>query len=197
MRFDDMVNGRRVRLARDIDLSQDGRYEAGLTGTVQDRDTDIVWVKLDRHFKALDEWDNSITVWHPARLDTTLWGTTPDDFEPVEVTMPKLTKRRVGSCGVDAGMLMLVDPCYVLGKDAVAYNDDWGEFLKASGMHKGDEWPKYGIVPINRPQSPGHGNAVGVVVHTGHGDGEYPVYAWFDKEGIIHKVEVDFFPEEE
>lgn len=105
----------------------------------------------------------------------------------------KLTKKFIGTCGVDAGMLMLVDPCYVLGKDAVAYTDDWGQFLEASGMHTAEgQWPEHGIVPINRPETPGHGRAVGVVVHTGDGDGEYPVMAHFDEDGRIRKVVITF-----
>lgn len=110
--------------------------------------------------------------------------------------MPKkLTKKVIGTCGVDAGMLMLVDPCYVMGADAVAYNPQWGRFLEASGMHTADnKWPEYGIVPINKPGSPGHGQPVGVVVHTGDGDGEYPVTAYFDETGRCRKVEISFGP---
>lgn len=110
--------------------------------------------------------------------------------------MPKkLTKKVIGTCGVDAGMLMLVDPCYVQNVDAVARFDNWGDFLKASGMQKPDgTWPEYGIVPINAPGKPGHGLSVGVVVHTGDGDGEYPVTAYFDASGRCRKVEISFGP---
>lgn len=104
----------------------------------------------------------------------------------------KLMKRLIGTCGVDAGMLMMVDPCYVQGEQALAHWPEWGKFLTASGMQKDDKWPEHGIVPINRPESQFDGKAVGVVVHTYAGDGEYPVYAWFDEDGKITKVEVNF-----
>lgn len=99
----------------------------------------------------------------------------------------KLTKRVIGTVGVDAGMCCLVDPCYVMGADAAAQME-WPEFLTKSGMLRPDgSYPEHGIVPSRRS-----GAALGVVVHTGDGDGEYPVTAYFDETGRCRKVEISF-----
>ena len=98
----------------------------------------------------------------------------------------KLTKKHIGVCGVDAGMLMIVDPCYVV--DRPIGKMDWGEFLKLSGMQlPNGVWPEHGYV-----RDPVRSTALGVVVHTRYGDGEYPVIGYFDSEGRIAKIEIKF-----
>lgn len=78
--------------------------------------------------------------------------------------------------GVDAGMIYIGDPCYVvpedgqvrwrLDRDGVTDRDVWGKFLS-----------KY-VTDENRPIYPveeGAAGSLGVVVNSGHGDGVYPV----------------------
>jgi hypothetical protein len=90
---------------------------------------------------------------------------------------------QVGICGVDAGVLMLMDPCYVrdVGFD---FDTEVVEF-----MGEGD------TLQLDFPA--GHGGK-GVVVRTGLGDGVYPVEArWEDAPGWgrrIAEVRVTFLP---
>ena len=79
----------------------------------------------------------------------------------------------LGHCGVDAGMLMVGDPCYFIGKDkdsAQRYKD-WGTFL-------GEQ--DYGRIN-QMAYAKGH-SGLGVVASTSYGDGVYPVYGLFNSE---------------
>jgi len=85
----------------------------------------------------------------------------------------------IGDVGVDAGLIMVGDPCYCTGDPpANAWIKDWDEFCK------------HMLAPTNQI----HGNTVceipfeggdegaGVAVSSGYGDGLYPVYAKFSDE---------------
>jgi hypothetical protein len=98
---------------------------------------------------------------------------------------------KVGTCGVDAGCIMLVDPCYVLpneddqkaGKVRACYE----EFLKQAENGFYDK----GFMPFKD----------GVIVSSGYGDGEYNVYVKFGldgwSKGRVAEVKVVFFGEQE
>tara|TARA_Y100001951_G_C11268029_1_gene256867 strand:+ start:960 stop:1280 length:321 start_codon:yes stop_codon:yes gene_type:complete len=98
--------------------------------------------------------------------------------------MVKLTKVKLGTVGVDAGLLMIIDPCYV-------------KYIKS--IHSDEKWMDF----VERIHSPGNdthnGIALndGLVFSSGYGDGEYTVYGYKDDEGRIMKVEIDMMYEED
>ena len=89
--------------------------------------------------------------------------------------MSKRKLKLIGRMGVDAGICWIGDPCYVLPDDA--WNNpgaDWDGFVREMLKNSHKEFP------------------AGVCVTTGYGDGEYPVYADIDKNGVVHSVTVEF-----
>ena len=82
----------------------------------------------------------------------------------------------IGHCGVDAGLIMIGDPCYVTGDNpANALIKDWDKFCDAySNPANNIESQTAFSIPFAR----GHDGA-GVVMSSGIGDGYYPVYARF------------------
>ena len=89
-----------------------------------------------------------------------------------------ITKILLGTCGVDAGLIYLVDPCYVQNQPLVRDSDKWQKFCKL--FYKDQD---------KKTQSADM--CAGVIVNTRHGDGEFNVYGYYDDEGI-RKVEVSF-----
>lgn len=82
-------------------------------------------------------------------------------------------RKRIGVCWVDAGMLMVGDPCYFIGKDANihAMCKDWDQACEEVFLNEdkaGDGMDVYGL---------------GVAVHTTNGNGPYPVYLEKTKAG--------------
>ncbi len=100
--------------------------------------------------------------------------------------MAKLTKwERAGYVGVDAGLVMVGDPCYQL-------------LDSPSGPHPIHNWPAFcahhhnsgkGVTDLNDHWPNGH---VGVVVNSGLGDGLYPVDIRRDEQGNIAELRVKF-----
>ena len=101
------------------------------------------------------------------------------------------TKSRelIGEIGVDAGLCWVGDPCYILHKGENPYKDigiNWGEFC-GKITEKDNHQFNYD-----------HGHpGLGVVVHTGYGDGSYPVYIDRAEDGRIKSVTVEFISDEE
>jgi hypothetical protein len=90
-----------------------------------------------------------------------------------------IKKKLVGHVGVDAGIIWLGDPCYILHKkklDKKSLGQDWGEFCDKLG----EDFPT--LVEFQE----------GVVVSSGFGDGNYPVFAHI-KDGRVKKVWIEFF----
>ncbi len=82
------------------------------------------------------------------------------------------TVKQIGVVGVDAGMIMVGDPCYFIGKDSTACQKfpTWYDacnqiFCKEDA---GD------VMAIDN---------LGIAVSTTHGDGSYPVYLEEDDNG--------------
>lgn len=90
-----------------------------------------------------------------------------------------VTKKQVGSCGVDAGCLIIIDPCYL--KYLPDSDKDW------------DKWcddiigPQTSSPELGGPVSYGGG---GVIVDSG-GDGSFPVYIYYDEDGCVAKIEIE------
>jgi len=79
-----------------------------------------------------------------------------------------MSKKLLGLIGVDAGMIMVGDPCYFIGKDATVHKTfpDWKtacDELFCNEKYANDE--SYDIR-----------GGLGIAVPTTHGDGTYPVY---------------------
>jgi hypothetical protein len=101
-------------------------------------------------------------------------------------------RKQVGEIGVDAGLCWIGDPCYILHADPApkAIGGDWGEFcdlLFKDGQNPACQQFHYDL---------GHAG-LGVVVSTGYGDGVYPVYAEFDREGRVARVWVEFIDQDD
>ncbi len=86
------------------------------------------------------------------------------------------SKVKLGYVGVDAGVLMVGDPCYFIGEDAIIDEKckTWKQacdevFLTGDALNNADKpLDVYGL---------------GIAIHTTHGDGEYPVYLVTSKSG--------------
>lgn len=92
---------------------------------------------------------------------------------------------RVGEAAVDAGVLLLIDPCYLVGDNASRAERVFQQVLGAIA-NNGSLPDEY----VNLYNDYGVQDAV--VVHTGYGDGSYPVSVQYDAEGRVAQVKVDF-----
>lgn len=100
----------------------------------------------------------------------------------------------IGHVGVDAGMIMIGDPCYGEHEKNHPANRDWLEFCRWYEKVSGDgQYPRFAEIPYDL----GH-PGLGVVCDSGFGDGTYPVYATIRDCGTwgrrIIKIEVDLDP---
>lgn len=97
----------------------------------------------------------------------------------------------IGHVGVDAGLIMIGDPCYVTQKNHPA-SMDWDKFcdLLQKEREKAD-----GPMSWSIPYDQGH-EGLGIIVESGIGDGSYPVYATVEECGDFGKritsVRIDF-----
>jgi len=112
----------------------------------------------------------------------------PDDpLDPPDRGAPISAFTRVGSVLVDAGLLFIGDPCY-LAPDAAIRSPtspatSWRGFI---------DW-------LNSSDLDEEGtaqHALGVVSHTGYGDGEYPVYARYSDDGLVAELRIVFIEPE-
>ena len=125
----------------------------------------------------------------------------------------KVTMKRIliGKIGVDSGSVMIIDPCYL--NDAQRWNPS--NLLKMAEEHlaKGEidranhtkrfaqektelqnvtaNWSGFCEDAKQADHKP-RPYASGIVSPTRNGDGEFPVYATFDAEGRVKKLEIVF-----
>jgi hypothetical protein len=89
----------------------------------------------------------------------------------VEMSKPKGKDWKLaGKFGVDTAMCWIGDPCYFLQE-----GDDWNDYSDTLEDSSEDGFPicrSYNFATMNGKGSEG----VGVMLSTGWGDGEYPVY---------------------
>tara|TARA_R100001082_G_scaffold55651_1_gene30670 strand:- start:2807 stop:3124 length:318 start_codon:yes stop_codon:yes gene_type:complete len=104
-----------------------------------------------------------------------------------------MSRIKIGSIGVDAGMCFIGDPCYTLPDDAsqrtildVDGNDLWNRIIKAMANKL---YTSMSYITKNRFNE--YAEGLGVCVTTGHGDGEYPVYAEIE-DGVVKSVTIKF-----
>lgn len=99
--------------------------------------------------------------------------------------MSKKDWNTIGYLPVDAGCLMIVDPCYVLDDQDLmteASNEDRHVYLNEVAT----EWK--GFKPIFKN--------LGMLVETGWGDGRYPVKIRYGHDNRVAEVKVVFDEEE-
>lgn len=86
-------------------------------------------------------------------------------------------KKLIGTIGVDSGQIMIIDPCYIDGSwDESSYDECCTASLSKN---------RFGAVK----------SLFAICSSTAYGDGEYPVYAEVDKDGMITSVHIDFIKE--
>ena len=100
----------------------------------------------------------------------------------------------VGSIGVDAGLVWLGDPCYILHRNDPAEQDaspadigtTWHDFcdrISERGIYR------TGVAAFSHDAGyPG----MGLCVSTAYGDGDYPVYVKRNRFGRIAEVRIVF-----
>jgi hypothetical protein len=100
----------------------------------------------------------------------------------------------IGEFSVDSGQAILIDPCYLNEWVDNEFEPDPNDNYDASkaDLNYND------VSNITCSHSTGEvPNQKAVVFETGLGDGCYPVYATYNKEGRISKIEVIFIRDEE
>jgi hypothetical protein len=99
----------------------------------------------------------------------------------------KTQRKYIGEIGVDAGLCWIGDPCYILHANPPprTIGRDWDEFCDI--LNEDAQYPTCKQFPYEL----GH-PGLGIVVTTGYGDGLYPVYAEYNREGRIASVTVEF-----
>lgn len=108
----------------------------------------------------------------------------------------KARKILIGTVGIDAGMLYLGDPCYIVDKPLG--QKPWGEFLDDMYATSNDgEDARWWTVNSPFPNPAAGSFPAGHVVTTGWGDGEYPVEITLAKDGRVASVTVTFLPDED
>lgn len=90
----------------------------------------------------------------------------------------------VGHVDVDAGIVMIGDPCYTLG-DGSSAPASWSEFVDAT-------FKPENIVNKAGVAMPLEHKGAGIVIPSGYGDGSYPVYVNTNSEGRVVSATVVF-----
>jgi hypothetical protein len=96
-----------------------------------------------------------------------------------------MTWKHVGEVSVDAGLLWLGDPCYIIGDDCDTTWPAWEYFCK--------EISEKDTTQFNFKM--GHAG-LGVCVSPGYGDGMYPVEVRRNRRGRIAEVRIIFISED-
>jgi len=109
-----------------------------------------------------------------------------------------MKKKCIGSVYVDSGQLIITDPCYLKRwKNNVFYNKEFLPQFNVDGKKEAQYSYSYEYSydgACNATLSPNKAgsleNGFGVAFSFGYNDGEYPVFATYNKEGRIVKVEI-------
>ena len=84
---------------------------------------------------------------------------------------------------VDAGLIWIGDPCYIMGDDASSRVKDFGKDVAGKVMGENVSAPL--------------GDGIGLCISSGYGDGCYPVDIEVNEEGRVTKATITFIDEEE
>lgn len=103
------------------------------------------------------------------------------------------TRVLVGHCGVDSGQILLADPCYI---NSFKDGETFAPAEAVDGQYPFSYNGACGATLSDK--SAGQlGNATGVAVSSGWGDGVYPVYADYDHDGKITSVTIVFLDDDD
>ena len=107
--------------------------------------------------------------------------------------------KKVGKVSVDAGILWLGDPCYIMHpwngipKDV---GKSWDEFVEILSEKEKKSKAKDVETGLQFNHDGGY-EGLGVVVSTGYGDGIYDVFVKNDDDGRIAEVKIVFINNDE
>ena len=99
-----------------------------------------------------------------------------------------MKREQVGVIGVDAGIVMVGDPCYHIGKDVPPkdFCRSWSEFCQTKLSENGKA-----VDAVQLNYDMGH-EGLAVVVGGFGGDGCYPVFVEKDRTGKVTRLVVEF-----
>ena len=89
---------------------------------------------------------------------------------------------RVGTVGVDSGLMWVGDPCYIMPDDATG--------------NPGADWYKF-CDELERDTPAQEWGFVGMSIQHFGGDGVYPVFIRRGKDGLVSDVRISFAQEDE
>ena len=94
-----------------------------------------------------------------------------------------MRREQIGTVGVDAGLIWVGEPCYILHTESTpkSIGVDWSDFCER--LHDADTQE----FPFDR----GHAG-LGVVVGGFGGDGCYPVFVERNSTGLVTRIVVEF-----
>ena len=99
----------------------------------------------------------------------------------IQITIGSNLKRvELGRIGVDAGIIYFVDPSKVKDNPLIYDEKRWQVFVNAYYNTKTAKKENFAQM------------CDGIICNTYSGDGEYPVYGFFDEKKLISKIEIDF-----
>ncbi len=101
------------------------------------------------------------------------------------MSRPTDQRMRIGTCAVDSGQIMIVDPCYL-----DEYKAD--DFEPGTGTINEFSYSGACNTTLSQLGAGQLGSMTAVVASSGYGDGAYPVYATYDEDGVITKLEIEF-----
>jgi len=99
----------------------------------------------------------------------------------IQITKGKNLKRiELGRIGVDAGIIYFVDPSNVKDNSLIYDEKRWQVFVNAYYNTKSAKKENFAQM------------CDGIICNTYGGDGEFPVYGFFDEKKSISKIVIDF-----
>jgi hypothetical protein len=104
-------------------------------------------------------------------------------------------KKPLGYISVDAGIVLVGDPCYWLG------DEEYDELLERY-FAAGEKLPRALPVPPmaffdHHEKREDKAKLRGAIIKSGHGDGVYPVFVEFAEDGVPARLVVEFVAQKE
>jgi hypothetical protein len=93
----------------------------------------------------------------------------------------------IGSCSVDSGTLMIIDPCYI---DGGFDYDAWAPYDPTANDCLRRDQTALGVIPCPT-DSYGLDSDLGVAFSTAYGDGSYTVWGRLNSAGRVVAIMVD------
>ena len=104
--------------------------------------------------------------------------------------------KKIGYVAVDSGQLIITDPCYLKDFKSNDFEETKADAIPIKDYSYNGACQATLSADKCGQLSDGKFKEAGVAVSTGYGDGCYPVFATYNSEGRVTKVEVLFVEEE-